>query len=193
MLVVGGIRQGIERLYLRFSSDFSENLVEFGYAGSEEEGAKMDHVGEMIRRRRGQLGWTQEELAEKAGVAASTLVRIENGEAKRPRAGTLSRLTKVLGISPEELREAAQLPAKRPEPVEAAGVGTFTAVYELTEDGWWVVSVPEIPGAHSQGQTLEEAREMIRDAVRMLLKVRREDAEREVAGKKNVVREPLEV
>ena len=70
---------------------------------------------------------------------------------------------------------------------------TFTAIYERTEDGWWVVSVPEIPGAHSQGRTLEEAREMIRDAVRLLLEVRRADAERETAGKKDVVREPLEV
>jgi predicted RNase H-like HicB family nuclease len=69
----------------------------------------------------------------------------------------------------------------------------LTAVFEHTEDGWWVVSVPEIPGAHSQGRTLEEAREMIKDAVRLLLEVRREDAEREIAGKRDVVREPLEV
>jgi len=34
---------------------------------------------------------------------------------------------------------------------------------------------------------------MIKDAVRLLLEVRREDAEREMAGKKDVVREPLEV
>ena len=40
----------------------------------------------------------------------------------------------------------------------------LTAIYEHTEDGWWVVSVPEIPGAHSQGRTLQEAREMIKDA-----------------------------
>jgi len=70
----------------------------------------------------------------------------------------------------------------------------LTAIYEHTEDGWLVVSVPEIPGAHSQGRTLEEAREMIKDATRLLLAVRREDAEREAsaAGKK-VIREPLEV
>ena len=69
----------------------------------------------------------------------------------------------------------------------------FSAIYERTDDGWWVASVPEIPGAHSQGRTLEEAREMIKDAVRLLLEVRREDAERETAGKKEVVREALEV
>lgn len=57
----------------------------------------------------------------------------------------------------------------------------FTAIYEHTEDGWWVVSVPEIPGAISQGRTLEEAREMIKDAVKLLLEVRREDAEWEMA------------
>ena len=75
----------------------------------------------------------------------------------------------------------------------------LTAIYEHTEDGWWVVSVPEIPGAHSQGRTLEEAREMIKDATRLLLtrlllEVRREDAEREASAAGNkVVREPLEV
>lgn len=54
--------------------------------------------------------------------------------------------------------------------------------------------MPEIPGAHSQGRTLEEAREMIKDAIRLLLEVRREDAEREAsAAGKEVVREPLEV
>jgi predicted RNase H-like HicB family nuclease len=70
----------------------------------------------------------------------------------------------------------------------------LTAIYEHTEDGWWVVSVPEIPGAHSQGRTLEEARDMIKDATRLLLEVRREDAEREASeAGKEVVREPLEV
>jgi predicted RNase H-like HicB family nuclease len=70
----------------------------------------------------------------------------------------------------------------------------LTAIYERTDDGWWVVSVPEIPGAHSQGRTREEAREMIQDAVRLLLEVRREDAEREASeAGKEVISEPLEV
>jgi predicted RNase H-like HicB family nuclease len=70
----------------------------------------------------------------------------------------------------------------------------LTAIYERTDDGWWVVSVPEIPGAHSQGRTREEAREMIQDAVRLLREVRREDAEREASeAGKEVISEPLEV
>lgn len=78
---------------------------------------------------------------------------------------------------------------------DSAKTSVFTAIYEYTEDGWWVVSVPEIPGARSQGETLEEARQMIRDAVTMLLEVRREDAEEKLreAGKNGVEvhREPL--
>lgn len=70
--------------------------------------------------------------------------------------------------------------------------GPLTAVYEHGDDGWWVVSVPEIPGAHSQGETFEEARENIRDAVRLLMEVRREDAEREYSeAGREVRREPL--
>lgn len=61
----------------------------------------------------------------------------------------------------------------------------LTAVYEHTGDGWWVVSVPEIPGAHSQGETYEEARENIRDAVQLLLEVRREDSERYTKGRES--------
>ena len=155
----------------------------------------MEHVGELVRYHRGRIGMTQEQLAQRAGISTAALVRLEGGEIKRPRVGNLSKLAGALGLDPAELFAfvAGTSPAEHPEePVEASG-GTFTAIYELTEDGWWVVSVPEIPGAHSQGETLEEAREMIRDAVKMLLEVRREDAERETEGKKNVVREPLEV
>jgi predicted RNase H-like HicB family nuclease len=73
-------------------------------------------------------------------------------------------------------------------------VEKLTAIYERTDDGWWVVCVPEIPGAHSQGRTLGEAREMVRDAVRLLLEARREEAVRRAgeAGREVIV-EPLEV
>jgi predicted RNase H-like HicB family nuclease/DNA-binding XRE family transcriptional regulator len=158
-----------------------------------QEEAEMEHVGELVRYHRGRVGMTQEQLAKEAGISTAALVRLEGGEIKRPRAGNLAKLAGALGVGSAELVGfVAGTPAERPEPVEAGG-GVFTAIYELTEDGWWVVSVPEIPGAHSQGETLEEAREMIGDAVRMLLEVRREDASRETEGKKNVVREPLRV
>ncbi|MFI5385267.1 MAG: type II toxin-antitoxin system HicB family antitoxin [Fimbriimonadales bacterium] len=42
------------------------------------------------------------------------------------------------------------------------------------EDGWWVVECPSIPGCISQGKTEEEALEMIKDAIKVCLEVRRE-------------------
>ena len=49
---------------------------------------------------------------------------------------------------------------------------------ELTpdpEDGGWVVSVKELPGCLSQGDTIEEAMEMIRDAMSGWIEVCLED------------------
>ena len=54
---------------------------------------------------------------------------------------------------------------------------TFTAVYEEvpeSEGGGYAAYIEEMPGANTQGETLEEARENIRDAVAMLLDARRE-------------------
>lgn len=66
----------------------------------------------------------------------------------------------------------------------------LTVVFERGEQGWWVATCPEIPGAVSQGKTMEEAREMLRDAIELLVEVRREKEEKEHAGKE-VLREPL--
>lgn len=48
----------------------------------------------------------------------------------------------------------------------------LTIVYEDGEDGWVVASVPEVPGAHSQGRTREEARANVIDALRGILELR---------------------
>jgi predicted RNase H-like HicB family nuclease len=45
----------------------------------------------------------------------------------------------------------------------------LTIVYEPDEDGWIMVSIPEVPGVLSQGRTREEARENILDALRLML------------------------
>jgi predicted RNase H-like HicB family nuclease len=69
----------------------------------------------------------------------------------------------------------------------------FTAIFELIEDGWWLARCEEVPEAITQGETLDEAREMLADAVRLVLEVRREEAERELLEnpREGVVREPL--
>ena len=68
----------------------------------------------------------------------------------------------------------------------------FTAVYERGDDGWILATCPEVPGAITQGRTIEEARENLKDAIHMMLEVRREDAEKDLEGK-DVIRETIEV
>jgi predicted RNase H-like HicB family nuclease len=47
-----------------------------------------------------------------------------------------------------------------------------TIVFEQGDDGWVVASIPEVPGAHSQGRTREEARANVIDALRGILELR---------------------
>jgi len=68
---------------------------------------------------------------------------------------------------------------------------TFTAVFEKNE-GWYIGYVEELPGANTQGKTLDEARENLGDAIEMILISNRELAERDLSGK-NVIREEIDV
>jgi len=67
----------------------------------------------------------------------------------------------------------------------------FTAVFEQVGE-WWIGYVEELPGANTQGRTLEEARENLKEAVRLIIEANRELARREAEGK-NVIREELMV
>jgi len=68
-------------------------------------------------------------------------------------------------------------------------VQRFTAVFEQEGD-WWIGYVEELPGANAQGRTLEEVRENLKEAVRLILAANRELTQREVQGK-DVIREEL--
>lgn len=67
----------------------------------------------------------------------------------------------------------------------------FTAVFKKVPDGY-IAFVEELPGANTQGATLEEARENLREAVEMVLDANRALA-REEAGDGEVIREPLKI
>ena len=55
----------------------------------------------------------------------------------------------------------------------------FTAIIE--RDGeWYIAYCPEVPGANGQGQTVEECRQNLADAIALILEDRREDALRGV-------------
>lgn len=45
----------------------------------------------------------------------------------------------------------------------------LTIVYEEGDDGWVISSIPEVPGAMSQGRTRQEARANVIDALQLML------------------------
>ena len=65
----------------------------------------------------------------------------------------------------------------------------FSAVYER-DGGWWIGYVEELPGANTQGRTLEETREALKDAVRLVLETNREISRQDAKGHE-VIREEL--
>jgi predicted RNase H-like HicB family nuclease len=68
---------------------------------------------------------------------------------------------------------------------------TFTAVFE--QDGpWWIGYVEELPGANSQGATIDEARENLKEAIQLVIEANREQSHQETANKP-VIREPITV
>jgi len=74
---------------------------------------------------------------------------------------------------------------------EEKKVEKFTAVFEQHGE-WWIAYVEELPGANTQGRTLEEARENLKEAVRLIIEANRELA-RQAAEGKQVIREQIVV
>jgi predicted RNase H-like HicB family nuclease len=66
---------------------------------------------------------------------------------------------------------------------------TLNAVYLKVPEGY-VGFVEELPGANTQGETLDEARENLREAVSLVIDANRSLAE-EAARGEDVIREPL--
>ena len=65
----------------------------------------------------------------------------------------------------------------------------LTAVFEKVPDGY-IAFVEELPGANTQGATIEEARSNLQEAVEMVLDANRLLAEEALNGRK-VIREPF--
>ena len=61
----------------------------------------------MIRELRQKKGWTQTELARRAGVKQGVLSCIESGRTKNPRSDTLAAIAAALGVSVEQLMRKA--------------------------------------------------------------------------------------
>lgn len=66
---------------------------------------------------------------------------------------------------------------------------TLTAVFQKVPEGY-IAFVEELPGANTQGATLDEARENLREAVEMTLEANRMLSEEALQGQ-DVLREPM--
>ena len=51
----------------------------------------------------------------------------------------------------------------------------FPVIIEKDEDGFFVADCPDLQGCHSQGATIEEAITNIRDAIKLNLKILKEE------------------
>jgi len=67
----------------------------------------------------------------------------------------------------------------------------LTAVFEPAREGGFTAFIEEIPAAISQGETLEEAKANLREALHLVLTCQRELAEKNLSPE--AVREPFEV
>ena len=65
----------------------------------------------------------------------------------------------------------------------------LTAVFEKVTEGY-IAFVEELPGANTQGTTIEEARSNLQEAVEMVLDANRVLAEEGLNGR-SVIREPF--
>ena len=68
---------------------------------------------------------------------------------------------------------------------------SFSAVFQKVPEGY-IGFVEELPGANTQGSTLEEARENLKEAVRLVVEANRSLAGKAVASR-GVIREKIEV
>ncbi len=67
----------------------------------------------------------------------------------------------------------------------------LTAVFQKVPEGY-IGFIEELPGANTQGATLEEARANLREAAMLVLEANRALAEESLSGR-DVIREPLKL
>ncbi len=68
---------------------------------------------------------------------------------------------------------------------------TLTKIYEKAKEGGYIGYIAELPGANTQGETLEEVRENLTEAIQLVLEANREEAESHLSEKSDVLREKL--
>lgn len=88
-------------------------------------------LGELIRQKRLEKGFTQEELGAMIGVQASAINKYEKGRVSNMGRSTISKLSKILGISPLEFFDEV---FSSPSSVSAAKQDLIAMIDDLPDD-----------------------------------------------------------
>ena len=91
----------------------------------------MAAVGERIRERRAELGWTQDQLAQKAGISKSFLSDLENGK-RSVGANNLLDIARALGVSLDFLMTGTASQDQKSEVPIPASLARFAAEERLS-------------------------------------------------------------
>jgi len=62
----------------------------------------------------------------------------------------------------------------------------FSVIVERDEEGWYIASVPELTGCHTQAKSLDKLMERIREAIALYLEVEQEGPHPEFIGVQRV-------
>lgn len=68
----------------------------------------------------------------------------------------------------------------------------FTAVYKKSGK-WYFGWIEEISGVNTQGKTLKEVKENLKDALFLIMETNKILSKKETVGQKNIIREPITV
>jgi len=63
----------------------------------------------------------------------------------------------------------------------------YTAIFEPAEEGGYVASVPAVPGCHTEGDTLREAKANIAEALSLCLEVLEDEGQKIPQEERKVV------
>ena len=70
---------------------------------------------------------------------------------------------------------------------------TLAAMYEEAEEGGYIGYIAELPGANTQGETIEEVRENLLEAMQLILEASRGETEHRLGNGPKITREQLKL
>lgn len=77
--------------------------------------------------------------------------------------------------------------------MKATKLLTYTVFFERAEEGGYIAKVPALPGCVSQGETFEQAKENVKDAIAGCIEVLKEDGDEVPEEKKEHIAATVEV